>query len=151
MGFPYRLQYLILNCCHRKPAGTEKSPDTVWPCCNAQCVQRHITPKHVQSPKVSAQHCRATGCSLPPPSDATSFCWSAIALRNQHLLCHQYSESTPVSRPVRGPGAGLVALVAARNSWGEEGSQELLQKWGGREQGGAGLLLMQDSTPPYFA
>ena len=43
-----------------------------------------------------------------------------------------------------------MVLAAIRNSQGEEGGQELLQKWGGSGQGEAGLLLMQDSTP-YFA
>lgn len=63
-------------------------------------------------------------------------------------MCHQYSEATPVSKPVRRPETGLAELVATQNSWGEECDQQTLQKRGGRGQGDAGLL-MQGSSPRF--
>lgn len=74
---------------------------------NAQCIQPSLSPKHEQRPERSTQHHCATG-------------W------NQHLMCHQYSEATPVSRSkVQWTGSACGSLkLLGRAGWSGTAAQE---------------------------
>lgn len=72
----------------------------------------------------------------------SSCCWAAIASGNQHLMCHQYSEATPVSRSkVQGLDWQCLWLYLAlieRAGWSGTAAEEgRRQTRGGRSSPGA--------------